>query len=399
MNSNVTKSVADTSPLPYALLLLAVSGLFQAASIGRSEAAPALLVGKFSGGSHGVSVGLGLNASILLAFNSAQESCPCKGTNGVARSTTMPSLNVLGAISARTNTAYTIARKTSTVATTTESATVGKAAMFGGLITADAIVATARLGASATAFETSSSGTSLVNLVIAGQVIDPDVAENTSYALPGLGTVTVKYVAPIKTAQAASIEVDGLLVTINVANKYGLAVGSRIAIASAVAGYSRVQPQVVLGGYSQTANVNGDATALATGGGNIGAALAFPICTDTNGETETRTTENLEVTGLATAATATVTAFGGLVGSANVAKTTSNLSNVSLLGGLVTADSLVAVAQETKQAMSNTASAASTAGSGFTGLKIGGLPVASTIRPNTTVTLPGLARSPSTSKS
>ena len=78
--------------------------------------------------------------------------------------------------------------------------------------------------------------------------------------------------------------------------------------------------------------------------------------------------------------------FGGPVSGASVAKSTASLSDVSLLGGLITAVTLTAEAQESR---SGTVSTASTAGSGFAGLKVAGVAIPKSARPNLTLNLPG----------
>ena len=383
---NACKTMNKTAVVRRALLALTTASGIQIASGGTSLAAPTLLAGQFSGGAHGLSLRTQANQGAPLTFNSAEESCPCRGTNGVLQTASVPEASIRNVLTASTNTASAIATKTANTATTTESTTVTAASLFGGLITADAITAEASVGATTTTLTTASSGTKLVNLVVANHSIDPNVPDNTQVALPGLGMVTVKAVSPTVTAQNALVEVDGLLITITEKNKYGLAIGTRVTVGDAIAGYARAQPAAVLEGYSQTANLSGDASAAGPVSSNVGAALGMANCSGTGGVTETRSTENLVIPNLATVALAKVTVFGGPVGSASIAKTTSTVSNVSLLNGLITAGTLTAVAQESR---SGTTSTASTAGSGFTALKIAGVTIPSVSRPNLTINLPG----------
>ena len=368
------------------LLVLSATAVMHIAAHGSSQAAQALLLGQFSGGAHGVSIDLGVEQGTPLTYNSAEESCPCRGTNGVKHSTTVPSLAIGNYLTGDTNIASAIGTKTANSAATTESTTVTSVSLFDGLITADAITSEASVGATPNTLTTSTEGTKFVNLVIAGQAIDPAIPENTQVALSGLGTVTIKSVTPSVTAQNASLHVDGLIVTITDHNKYGLAVGSRIAVGDAIAGFSRMQPAAITDGYSLTANLSGDASVTVPNSGNIGAAIGIANCSGTGGVTETHSTKNFDIPGLATAMAAKVTAFGGPVGKLSVAKTTSTVSDVSLLNGLITADSLTAVAQESR---SSSASTASTIGSGFTGLKVAGVTLPTAVRPNLTLDLPG----------
>ena len=387
MYANVTTSTIGAAAARRALFVLLTTTALQIAGTGSSQAAPTTpLPGHFSGGAHGVAVGVALNTSTLLILNSASENCPCHGTNGITRTTTMPTLSVSSILTASTNTASAVADKADGKATSADSATVTAASLFDGAITADAVTAEAGVVATPTTLTTSSAGTKLVNLVIAGQAIAPDVPENTTVTLPGLGSVIVKAVTPTSSSQDASIVVHGLEITIAEENKYGLSIGTKITVGDASAGYSRIQPAAVLAGFALTGIVSGDASAAVAGSGKFGAAVGIPGCAGTGGATNTRVTENLDIPGLAQATVGKVTAFAGPVGAANVTKTTSTVTDVSLLNGLITAGTLTAVAQETRSGMVSTAS---TIGSGFTDLKIAGLTIPLTAKPNLTVSVPG----------
>lgn len=68
-------------------------------------------------------------------------------------------------------------------------------------------------------------------------------------------------------------------------------------------------------------------------------------------------------------------------------QSTSEVENVNLLGGLVTADIVTAVASSY---VSGTRAGSNSAGSGFVNLVVNGVPVTTDVAPNTTVSLPGV---------
>jgi hypothetical protein len=68
-------------------------------------------------------------------------------------------------------------------------------------------------------------------------------------------------------------------------------------------------------------------------------------------------------------------------------QSTSELENVSILNGLVTADNVTAIASSYRNAGG---AASNTEGSGFVNLVLGGVPVTTDVAPNTRVDLPGV---------
>jgi hypothetical protein len=85
--------------------------------------------------------------------------------------------------------------------------------------------------------------------------------------------------------------------------------------------------------------------------------------------------------------TGRTTAFGGPTSSGTVAKTTATVEDLNLLGGLITANLVKAVAEDTFR---NGTRTSSTEGSRFVNLEILGQQVDATVPPNTKVQLPGI---------
>ena len=216
--------------------------------------------------------------------------------------------------------------------------------------------------------------------------IDPNVPDNTVITLPGIGTVTLKEVDAGKNGQQAHEIIDMLVVDVTKTNSLGLPVGAKLTIGHAEARFERQEPQAILSGGSTGLRVNADAGPALNEAAGSAASIGMPGCSGTDGKTLTRSVSNLDAAGLLSLGTITNTA-AGTEGNTSVAATSSTVANVSLLGGLLTVSSIAAFAQESSTGGVDTPS---TAGSGFVGLAIGGLPVAPNLPPNTALSLPGI---------
>lgn len=78
---------------------------------------------------------------------------------------------------------------------------------------------------------------------------------------------------------------------------------------------------------------------------------------------------------------------GAVDNPASTAQSTSELENVSILGGLISADNVTAIASSYRNA---TGAASDAAGSGFANLVVAGTAVTTDVAPNTRVDLPGV---------
>lgn len=83
----------------------------------------------------------------------------------------------------------------------------------------------------------------------------------------------------------------------------------------------------------------------------------------------------------------TATTTGAVDNPASSAQSTSELENVSVLSGLITADVVTAIASSYRDA---TGAASDAEGSGFVNLIVNGIAVTSDVAPNTRVNLPGV---------
>jgi hypothetical protein len=368
--------------------LLILGGLIVLAFAGTAQADD--LPGAFHGNAYATFANVKAGPIAATLWRSASLACTCEGTDGKTKT------NEVDGLSAGDNGNSLIANKTMTTVFTSKTATtadvqntssIGGFNALAGLITADGIKAVASISATKNTITPSSDGSSFTNLVIAGQAVPANVPVNTTIPLPGIGSVTLNAVTNSgKFKNGGSVLVEMMRINVGIKNNLGLAVGSKIVVAHASAGYERKQPVDVYDGSayaayasdaigSQLANKIGKPAAIALG------------CEGSKGKTKTNSVASIPINGAFSAGGGETTAFGGKEGGADVARTTSTLSSIKLLGGLIAVDGLQAVAQSSVQ---NGVVTPSTDGSGFAGLTVLGLPVPVTVPANTALPLPGI---------
>jgi hypothetical protein len=167
----------------------------------------------------------------------AQISQPFGGTHGVDKvnstaAVNLPSILTLGAASdiangVKSNTTLSYSRMTSNLAHIN---------LLNGLITADALSGTVEASATPQGVTSTSTSTSLVNLVIAGHPIAVNTKPNTIIKIGNLLTITIGLQA--KSPFAAVVKV--LDIVVNTAS-YGLPVGAEIQVGVATAAIQPVQ--------------------------------------------------------------------------------------------------------------------------------------------------------------
>jgi hypothetical protein len=277
--------------------------------------------------------------------------------------------------------------KTATTAQVQNTSTIAGLNALGGLITADAIKSVASISATKNTMTPSSDGSTFTNLVIAGQAIPVNVPVNTTIPLPGIGSVTLNAVSD-KGAfkKAGDIVVEMLRINVGVANGLGLPVGAKIVVAHASAGFARKQPVDVYDGGAYAAYANDTIGSLLAN--KIGKSAVVSLgCEGSRGKTRRNSIVSIAINGIISTGDGATTAFGGPEGGADVARMTSTLSSINLLGGLIAVDALQAVAQSS---VHDGVVTSSTDGSGFAGLKVLGLSVPLNLPANTTLPLPGI---------
>ncbi len=117
----------------------------------------------------------------------------------------------------------------------------------------------------------------------------------------------------------------------------------------------------------------------------MGKAAFVVVGCEGSGKVETNNVNSPDVAGVLSSGTGSTTAYGKQLASGGVVKTTAIVEDLCLLGGLITADAVRAVSEDTFEDGRRTSSAR---GSGFVNLRIGGISVPADAQPNTRVGLP-----------
>jgi hypothetical protein len=366
-----------------AMIVVGVAGFAAAGHAGD-------LPGAFRGNAYATFANVQAGQVAAQLGRSANQPCPCEGTNGVTLSNEVDSLQAGDngdVLNAGTTVSTALTEKTSTTAEVTNSSTITGLSILGGLITADAIAAVADVSVATTTMTGSSTGSKLVNLKIAGSPIDANVAPNSVVEVPGLGTVTLYKVTRSGSFRAnGQILVEMLTINVTVANNLGLPVGAQVVVAHAVAGYNRTQPDVVVDGSAYAALANDDVgSELENKIGKV--AFVTMGCEGTNGKVRSNNVTAESAGTVVSLGSGVSTAQSMSSPGSTVARTTSVVQNVSLLGGLIKAATVTAVAQESLAGGTVTPS---TEGSGLVGLTIAGIPIPVNVAPNTGISLPGV---------
>lgn len=252
--------------------------------------------------------------------------------------------------------------------------------LLGGLITSDAIHASSTARATGTALSSFGSS-SLLNLKIVGQPpINVAPAANTKIGLPGLGYVILNQQVESKAASHISRSVIALHVVVTNANALGLPLGSDIKVGYAAAGLARYVPGLVSGHAYGTEVFVGSAVRSGP------TSLAANACLGGNSKSTLASLTN--VPGVSAGAV-TSTANASIASTGLELRNTNTIANVNLFGGLITADGITTVAH-----IHGTVGAPSyqidSIGSKFVNLKIAGVTLPVTVKPNTVISVPGL---------
>ena len=312
------------------ILLMSVS-----ASKGEAET---LLKGVFKGNAYGTYANAHAGPVAAELGRSALIPCPCQGTGGKTLSNTVDTLSagsggkvliadgVLSTVFTNRDASSAVVQNTSTVSGLN---------LLDGLITADAVKAVANTSANTSTITSSPAGSTFVNLKVAGNSVEADVAPNTRLDLPGVGSVVLKSVKSSGNGKGSSmITVEMITVEVTQQNSFGLPVGANIIVGHAVSGFARSQIDVVVGGqaYAATANAKIGTTLK----NKIGKAAAIYLgCQGTRGETHTNNIAALDAGNILSSGTGTTTAFGGPTTSGTVAKTTATVEDLKVLNGHV----------------------------------------------------------------
>jgi hypothetical protein len=340
-----------------------------------AELAPARFA--YTGNAYGTKVSVG---STVKSGPSAYITLGCTTSAGVQKSNTVLDVNV--APLAFSGTVRTTANTSASPTKSQTTAETEKVNLLGGAVTADLVRAVSSTTRSSGAFQTSSAGSTLVNLRIGTTVISATPGPNTRVNLDGLGYVILNEQVRSVSATKASLTVNMIHAFVTVPNDLGFPLGTDIIVSHAQSGLAG-PTDVFLDGraYGTSLRVG----SLVKSGPS---AVVYMPCTGTNGRILTNSLLTVNIPGVLTSGTLRNTAQGTVTANTATGVTTATIEKVNLLGGLVTADVVKAVARASSDGTTNTFS---DEGSSLLNLSVSGHPeITAETGPNTKVVLAGL---------
>lgn len=373
------------------LLAVALVGLIAPAQAGGQEASGTLLFGSFGGNAYGTKANAITGDVATKLGRSAYVTSGCNGTGGKVRSNTVDTVDAGKAAKVEQifTTAYT--KKTATDGVARHTSKVEGVRLLGGRVSADGVLGVARTTATATTAKSNTRGSKFINLVIDGDPVASKPAEGQRFKLPGLGYIELKDVdRGGNGTYRSTIAVNMITVVVKENNRYDLPIGARIVIAHAESRFKREEPVGVVSGAAFAA---GGTSQVSDVENRLGRAAAVYLpCEGTNGKVLSNNVESIDSRApdgkvLIAAETGRSTTQGQVSAAQTLALTTSDLVNMNLLDGAITADKVTSVA---RAVVDSTGGSASADGSHFEGLGIGGTPVPASPPPNTRVELPGI---------
>lgn len=334
----------------------------------------------YSGLAYGTQVSA-LDASVTSGRTAPSSiSCTTEGGKAVTQDVAGADLGDVGKIggvntSARTN------ETASTQQMSTQARTAG-INLLGGRITADAV----KVDTSATARGGSHSGankTTFVGLKVGNTKIPVNVDKNSTVTVPGVAKVTLNQQSKGETEDGRySAATNGIVVRLLPDNPLGLPTDTRIVVSSATATVDPVQGNALHGGY-------GFSTRVAALDGRVHSSPTALVGVPCTGGTGRNDLAQGDVPLLADTNTTTTTATGGSKDGRSWSRVTNRTASPRILGGLISADALVADTTVSRAGGKTTHTDRST----FVDLRILGHKVAAAdLAPNSTINIPGIAK-------
>jgi len=360
-----------------ALLLMAAPAAADTDGHRRAPAGDATAV-VYLGNAFGTFAAVG--STVLLGKSALTGLGACSTGIGVHHANTVASVNGAPIVTTGeiNTTADTLAITGGSEATT--SADVHDANLLAGLITAGELKSVSTTSVDATGFHTSAAGTVAVGLVVAGVPISGTPAPNTVISLPGIGSVTLNEQIATSGPKSATLTVNMVHAFVTQPNPFA-PVGTQIIVAHAFSGLRSLRVQRSLDGFAFGSFAHVGSTILAGR-----SALVHLGCQGTQGQVLTNTVAGVNVPPLITSGTITDTAEGTVTSSVASGETTSTVQTVSVAGGAITADQVIA---DTHASSDGTTVTLSDAGSTIINLVILGQPFGGDPGPNTKIALAG----------
>jgi hypothetical protein len=259
---------------------------------------------------------------------------------------------------------------------TQSTAEVHGLSLLGGVITADLIKAVSTTSHDGSGFHFSGAGSSLANLKVAGIPILVVPAPNTRIDILGVGYVILNEQTTFVDEDSARLVVKMLHLVVT---------AGPFIDTSVVVGYAKSMLELRAGplrGYAYATNVDlGDVVVSGP------SALVTLPCPGTDGAVLTNSIDELSVPPVLSTGLAVTTAKGTVSPTLSTGKTTAAIFGINLVGGLITADVVKAVAIVKNNGTTVTVS---DQGTKFVNLVVNGIPIVGEVAPNTVLDLPGV---------
>lgn len=255
--------------------------------------------------------------------------------------------------------------------------------LLAGLISAQEIKSVSTTSLNSNGFQTAATGSAFTNLVVAGIPFNGLPAANTQIGLPGIGYVVLNEQVPFSNNTEGQLVVNMLHVYVTATNLLGIPVGTEIVVSSATSGMVRAYAPAVV-----TGTAFGTQVSVA---GILNSSPSAPVnlpCYGTAGQTITNSVANLNLAGVLGSGTVMNTGKSILVFPYSSGEMTTQVEELNLLSGLITANVLYgrvdAVIDGTNGVFENAVGT-------FTGISVAGHPeITDNVAYNTTVDLLGL---------
>jgi hypothetical protein len=347
--------------------------------------------GSFSGAAYGSYANATAGDVATRLGRSAYIASGCEGTGGEERSNTVDSVDAGEAATLENiyNTAYTNKNASSGIARHTSK--VEGVSLLDGQVSADTVLAVTRTRADTNSARSDIDGSRFVDLTINGQPIGSNPSQGRRINLDGLGYVILKQVERGGDGRnSSSVALNMITVVVTDENRFGLPIGSKIVIAHARSEFHRREPTAVVGGMGFAALSNSSAQDLENRVGR--AAVVYLPCRGTDGKVLSNNIHSMTVTRpsgevILSSETGRSTTTGGPTEDGALALTTNRLRNVSLFDGQIRAEKVKAVAEAV---VGRDGARASTDESRLENLSVLGVPVPTSVPPNTRIDLPGI---------
>lgn len=269
-----------------------------------------------------------------------------------------------------------------------------------GLISADAVDTTSSATVAGSGVS-SRIGTSFVNLSVNHVPVPVVLGHNVALTIPGVASIVLNYTRSTPGNQA--VATTGAAAVITLLARFGaLAAGAVIVLNPVTASINQVGPGYApLGGFAYGTRLSAKVgSVLNVQTGATGAAYMPPA--GTQGRDTHNPTLAVSLPGVAVIGAVQSVANGIVADAASRATLTSNVANVNLFGGVITADAITATASMTK---TGTGAATPSGAASFVNLRIAGAAIRTIAPVNTviqlgdvgTVTLNGQSGTPSSS--